>query len=121
MLSKSVEGTPSEEMASGRGRTIHLIDGSVGAKHIDVHVNELNPGMGPGVVHYHTAAENVYYVLDGEGKVTHSGGELTVRQGDIVFIPPREVHSLTNVGTGTLRLIEIYRSEERRVGKECRS
>ena len=42
--------------------------------------------------HYHKVATELYYVLEGEGKVLLDGEEEAVRPGTIVHIPPGVVH-----------------------------
>lgn len=43
-------------------------------------------------LHYHKIATELYYVLEGEGKVVLDGDEQDVRPGTMVHIPPGVVH-----------------------------
>ena len=99
---------PSEPMASGRGSAIQLIGESTGASQVDVHVNILRPGGPDGPYHYHDHTENVYWILSGRGRLIVEGEVHEVEQDDVVFLPPKTRHSLSNPGTEELRLLEIY-------------
>ncbi len=57
-------------------------------------VNEFEvPGGGAVYPHSHPTHE-FYYVLSGRGVMTIAGEDRSVVQGDLVHIPPDEVHSL---------------------------
>ena len=99
---------PSETMASGRGSAIQLVGAANGASMVDVHINVLIPGGPEGPYHYHDHTENVYWILSGSGRLIVEGEVHRVEQDDIVFLPPKVKHSLTNDGTEELRLLEIY-------------
>ena len=97
------------KLSHGRGIVYKLFDPSNGAKNIDVHVNVLNPGVTAGAIHYHEKIENVYIVLEGEGKIVDKdGNEYPVHAGQAVFIKPGETHEPFNTGKRPLRLVEIY-------------
>lgn len=53
--------------------------------------------------HYHKAATELYYVLDGSGTVKLDGVEHHVRKGSLVHIPPGVVHS----ALGRMRVLVI--------------
>src|SRR5262245_46572748 len=55
--------------------------------------------------HYHAAAEEVYFVLEGEGELELDGERAVVRPGDAVPIPPGSRHQITNVGAVRLRFL----------------
>ena len=55
--------------------------------------------------HYHAAAEEVYFVLEGQGEMELDGQRAVVRAGDAVPIPPGSRHQITNVGAGQLRFL----------------
>ncbi len=55
--------------------------------------------------HSHQKTEEIYYVLQGEGKM-HLGDEsFDVCVGDSVVIPPKYLHSITNIGTVELIIL----------------
>ncbi|MCE5308660.1 MAG: cupin domain-containing protein [Acidobacteriales bacterium] len=43
-------------------------------------------------LHYHKAATEIYYVLEGEGSILLDGEEHEIRRGSVVHIPPGVVH-----------------------------
>jgi mannose-6-phosphate isomerase-like protein (cupin superfamily) len=55
--------------------------------------------------HYHTRAEEVYYVLSGQGGVRVDGETRTVEPGDVVAIVPGERHKVWQEGTDDLVLL----------------
>jgi mannose-6-phosphate isomerase-like protein (cupin superfamily) len=80
----------------------------IGAQKVDVHIIVLRPGGPSGPYHYHEHAENVYWVLEGKGRLIVEGEERIVEKDDIVFISPGTRHSLTSFPEEELRLLEIY-------------
>jgi mannose-6-phosphate isomerase-like protein (cupin superfamily) len=55
--------------------------------------------------HYHAVAEEVYFVLEGEGEMEIDGDRARVRAGDAVPIAPGTRHQITNAGAGPLRFL----------------
>jgi len=71
---------------------------------------ELNPAAWAHTVdidgareHYHKAATEIYYVLEGEGSLMLDGTEHAVRKGSLVHIPPGVVHG----AKGRMRVLVI--------------
>jgi mannose-6-phosphate isomerase-like protein (cupin superfamily) len=89
------------------GISRRLINESTGSRHVDVQVNVLREGSGPGPYHYHSNAENIYYILEGTAQVIIDGRKVIAGPGLAIWIPPNERHGVENVGEGELRLIEI--------------
>ncbi len=89
-----------------------MFDPSNGPKNVDVHINTLYPGVTAGSIHYHRAIEDIYVILEGEGKIVDSSGrEFHVKAGQAVFLRPGEnidPHEIYNIGSGPMRFIEIY-------------
>jgi mannose-6-phosphate isomerase-like protein (cupin superfamily) len=44
--------------------------------------------------HYHAVSEEIYFVLEGEGRLEIDGEEQVVRPGDAALIPPGARHSI---------------------------
>ncbi len=107
-----VDNARTRDLPHGRGVSAILFDPSTGANHVDVHLNVLNPGVRAGTVHYHRNLENVYVVLEGEGKIVdHEGREYPIRAGQAVLFKPGDMvdpHEIINTGTTKLKLVEIY-------------
>ena len=53
----------------------------------------LEPGQGT-QRHYHRAAEEIYYVVEGEGELEIDGERRRVRAGDAALIPPGARHQI---------------------------
>jgi mannose-6-phosphate isomerase-like protein (cupin superfamily) len=98
---------PSTDLRGGRGSSFRLINETTGSQLVDFHVNILKPNSGPGPYHYHSNAENIYYVIEGRAKVTIEGTETFAGPGEAVFIPAGERHDVENVGDGDLKVIEV--------------
>jgi mannose-6-phosphate isomerase-like protein (cupin superfamily) len=48
--------------------------------------------------HYHPQSEEIYYILQGEGKMFLAGEERVVAAGDAIAIPPGQKHKIANLG-----------------------
>ena len=55
--------------------------------------------------HYHPQTEEIYYLLEGEGRMQIGDEIRSVGPGDAIAIPPGAVHTITNVGTTTLKFL----------------
>jgi len=55
--------------------------------------------------HYHPLTEEIYYLLEGRGKMRIGDEMRDVGPGDAIAIPPGAVHTITNTGTETLRFL----------------
>lgn len=63
--------------------------------------------FGPGAVfapHQHPS-EHEIFVLEGEGVAQGPEGEMLMRPGVALYVPPNEVHGYRNTGTDPLRFI----------------
>ena len=54
----------------------------------------LSPGQAT-TRHYHAATEEIYFLLDGRGRMELDGEEREVEPGDAVLIPPGAWHQIT--------------------------
>jgi mannose-6-phosphate isomerase-like protein (cupin superfamily) len=57
------------------------------------------------VEHYHTQAEEVYYVLAGHGAVRVEGETRRIGPGDVIVIGPSQKHKVWQRGDGDLTLL----------------
>lgn len=76
------------------------------------------PFDGPGVIrvvipartevarHYHNYSHSFVYVLEGDGFVFLNGKEHPIKQGDILYYPPKEVHGF-KAGSKELILLAV--------------
>ena len=64
----------------------------------------IRPGGGS-VPHYHRQAEEVYYILRGQGQMMLDGETRAVQPGDTVIIPPLTKHLIRNTGAEELVMV----------------
>jgi mannose-6-phosphate isomerase-like protein (cupin superfamily) len=61
-------------------------------------VNEFEVAVGGQVYPHNHPTHEFYFVMSGEGIMTIGDEDRPVHQGDLVYIPPDQVHSLTTTG-----------------------
>lgn len=83
-----------------------LVNESDGSKYFDFRVSSYQP-KGYCEVHSHETAENIYYILKGEGIIELDGKRHPVNPGMGVFIPPGMEHGIWNTGFEDLIFIVI--------------
>ena len=52
--------------------------------------------------HHHADHEEVYYIINGTGKIKMGNEETGLRDGDIIYIPENTTHSIINDGEETI-------------------
>lgn len=57
--------------------------------------------------HHHLLTEEIYYVLQGSGRMTVGEEVREVSAGDAVFIPIGKTHTLENTGDEAMRLLLV--------------
>jgi mannose-6-phosphate isomerase-like protein (cupin superfamily) len=55
--------------------------------------------------HHHNLTEEIYYILEGHGRMEIDGESKEVNPGDAIAIPPGARHTIGNTGTETLRFL----------------
>ena len=81
-----------------------------GAEKFWMRVFEVEPnGYTP--LHKHPWEHEVF-VLEGSGVVVGPDGEVPIRPGTVVFIPPNELHQFRNTGSGVLKFICLVPAHE---------
>jgi mannose-6-phosphate isomerase-like protein (cupin superfamily) len=55
--------------------------------------------------HYHPRAEEIYYLLEGTGRMEIDGELREVGPGDAIAIPPGARHQITNTGAAVLKFL----------------
>jgi mannose-6-phosphate isomerase-like protein (cupin superfamily) len=55
--------------------------------------------------HYHPRAEEIYYILEGQGQMQVGLLARSVGPGDAIAIPPGMAHQITNTGARTLKFL----------------
>lgn len=94
--------------AGGPIRVAFPIHSAAGSASTAAVLFELEPGS---MLATHTdSAEEVLYILEGEGEA-HIGNERgQIAEGQLAVVPAMVPHSLRNVGAGTLRVLGIFSS-----------
>lgn len=54
--------------------------------------------------HRHSNNEEIYFILEGEGKMNMNGSEFLVRSGDVIINSPYSSHGLKNIGKNEIKL-----------------
>lgn len=62
------------------------------------------PGMST-TPHHHPRTEEIYFIIEGQGRMRIDDELRDVRVGDAIAIPPGAVHQITNSGDLVLRLL----------------
>ena len=102
MLSRDYRSVPAEPVMEGI--TIRWVIGRPeGAPNFAMRVIEFEPGA-VFARHQHPY-EHEIFVLEGEGVADGPGGEVPMRPGAALYIPPDEIHGYRNTGAGMLRFI----------------
>jgi mannose-6-phosphate isomerase-like protein (cupin superfamily) len=57
--------------------------------------------------HHHEIIEEIYYIVEGEGRMRVGLEESPVGAGDAIYIPRGERHTLTNTGSAPMRIILV--------------
>ena len=55
--------------------------------------------------HYHPKAEEIYYILEGQGCMTIDDESHDVGPGDAIAIPPKARHQIRNMGRNVLKFL----------------
>jgi mannose-6-phosphate isomerase-like protein (cupin superfamily) len=55
--------------------------------------------------HYHPQTEEIYYLLEGTGRMQIGAETRDVAAGDAIAIPPGAIHTITNTGAETLKFL----------------
>jgi mannose-6-phosphate isomerase-like protein (cupin superfamily) len=64
----------------------------------------LPPGAST-TAHYHVSTEEIYYLLEGEGRMQVGDDIRRVVPGDAIAIPAGALHQITNTGVAVLRFL----------------
>ena len=93
------------------GRTsLEPVSGEIGSR-VSFRIAEVavpKPGDKPRGPHLHNGFEECIYVLKGTGMTVAENGEIAIKPGDIVLIPPNEKHFTRNTGGDPLVLLCFF-------------
>jgi mannose-6-phosphate isomerase-like protein (cupin superfamily) len=57
--------------------------------------------------HHHIETEEVYYILNGKGRMTVGPEVREIATGDAIFIPRRHTHTLENTGSEPMTILLV--------------
>ncbi len=79
---------------------------AIGAKKLRIHLSVVGPHRKPHEPHQHDG-EEIFFILEGEGKVIVGNKEYKVGPMTAVFIPPNVFHGIENTGDKPLKYLVI--------------
>jgi quercetin dioxygenase-like cupin family protein len=95
---------PKEAGDGAKGvRVRWLIDRGVGAENFAMRLFEMDPG-GETPLHRHPWEHEIFF-LEGSGVVAGGGVEEVFGPGDVVFIPPNELHQIRGGGRSGVKFL----------------
>lgn len=97
-----------EEQLPLKGMSYNFVGADQGDTAVSVYIVNAPPGRGA-PPHRHPYDE-IVFVQAGRGRWTVNGAELVGGPGDIFVVKANEVHSFTNIGDTTLRLLDVHTS-----------
>ncbi len=80
-----------------------------GEGQLTVNFYTLQPSKSNYPFHQHFGKEEVFYIISGSATLKTSHGDVTVREGDVIVIPPNENggHMLTNTSDAPLVYLDV--------------
>ncbi len=108
---KNVRNVPVQSVEKAIDTYIQwLVDSRDGSENIYLRKFTIKPG-GEIPPHSHPDMEHVQYVLHGEYEIMLDGVVKKLKQGDVVFIPAKTVHSYRNIGKEDAEFLCIITSK----------
>jgi len=90
--------------------SLEPVSGETGSR-VTFRIAEIPPaklGDKPRGPHLHDGFEECIYVLKGTGVTLSESGEISIKPGDIVLVPPNEKHMTRNTGSEPLVLLCFF-------------
>ena len=71
-------------------------------------ISDTKLGNGAAIApHLHESVEEVYYVIEGAGRITKGDEEKKATADDVIYNPLRKIHMLIHSGVNLLRFITV--------------
>lgn len=83
-----------------------MMDPVIGSKHIAMGFT-IYPVGEKGAPHAHFGEETIF-IIKGKARISSGDEEHILEPGDVVYLPPEEVHTLENIGDEELQFIWVY-------------
>ena len=90
--------------------SLEMVSGEIGSR-VTFRIVEIpipKPGEAPRGPHLHNGYEECIYVLKGEGRMRCDSGEVALKAGEVVLVPPGEKHVTRNTGNEPLVLLCFF-------------
>ncbi len=90
--------------------SLEMVSGEIGSR-VTFRIVEIpvpKPGEALRGPHLHNGYEECIYVLKGEGRMFCDRGELALKAGEVVLVPPGEKHVTRNTGNEPLVLLCFF-------------
>jgi mannose-6-phosphate isomerase-like protein (cupin superfamily) len=92
-----------------RRRTQNLAGGNAPIQPTHFAIGNVTLDPRGGQVPWHNQdQEEVYFIIEGTGEMCLGNERQTITTGQMVYIPPRVFHQLTNIGETPLRMLYCY-------------
>jgi uncharacterized cupin superfamily protein len=90
------------------GATLAPVGPRIGARKLGYNVTTVEPGKRAFPFHNHHVNEELFFVLEGEGRLRYGADEYPVRKGDFVCcVAGGPAHQFINTGTAALRYLAV--------------
>jgi uncharacterized cupin superfamily protein len=88
--------------------TLAPVGQRIGARKLGYNVTSVAPGKRAFPFHNHHVNEEMFFILEGEGRLRLGAAEHPVRKGDFICCPAGgEAHQLVNTGPSPLRYLAV--------------
>ena len=107
MIAKSREAYRAYRISPGDTNRLVLVFDPLGEQANFVFAIEIFDVGGRTPPNVHSAAQEMFYVLCGEGIAYSEGNSVRFRRGDSLLLPPGTVHRIENTGPGRLYCLTV--------------
>lgn len=76
-------------------------------KNASIDLIQLAPGTHFGA-HYHSASDEIDYVVQGQANMTRDGEVHPVKSGDLIYIHPFTIHGFDAIGNENFRVLVVF-------------
>lgn len=84
-----------------------LIKQAALGKNASIDLTQVAPGTHFGA-HYHNASDEIDYVIQGQANMTIEGGVLSIKSGDLIYLPASTVHSYDVLGDENFMALVVF-------------
>ncbi|MBU2887540.1 cupin domain-containing protein [Gilvimarinus agarilyticus] len=101
---------PTGDACQKYGAQMAFIGPVLGAKKLGYNLTEVEPGKSAFPYHCHRVNEEMFYILEGEGRLRLGENHQPIKAGDIIACPPggpETAHQIINTGANVLRFLAV--------------